>query len=178
MKNKNNKGFTLIEMLVVILIIGILAAVALPQYKKSVEKSKAAEAVIILKYMHEMGHAFEVLHDGTYTDWPLTNAQIGIELPSDWTCGDPYGEGVDEICCADEWCFENTGFTFGSGDAKPSMPSARRIKKGTTLDNLDENPMYEIYYNIDGKLHCSNSVLSNNYCKFIGKEKKGNTWLM
>ena len=39
-KNKNNKGFTLVELLVVIAIIGILAVVAVPALFKNIEKGK------------------------------------------------------------------------------------------------------------------------------------------
>ena len=47
------KGFTLIELMVVVLIVGILSSIALPQYQKAVEKSRAAEAMVIGKAIIE-----------------------------------------------------------------------------------------------------------------------------
>jgi prepilin-type N-terminal cleavage/methylation domain-containing protein len=51
---KNRRGFTLIEMVVVVLIMGILASIGMPYYYKTVETSKATDAVAI---GHLLGNA-------------------------------------------------------------------------------------------------------------------------
>jgi len=45
---KNNRGFTLIELMIAVVIVAILAAVAFPTYQNSVRKSRRAEAKIAL----------------------------------------------------------------------------------------------------------------------------------
>lgn len=49
----NKKGFTLIEVLTVVLIIGILTAVALPQYEKVIAKARVTEAESMLRTIYD-----------------------------------------------------------------------------------------------------------------------------
>ena len=50
---KYKHGFTLTEILAVVLIIGILSALALPQYRRAIEKARATEAISMLRVMHD-----------------------------------------------------------------------------------------------------------------------------
>lgn len=59
----NKKGFTLIELMIVVAIIGLLAAVAIPAFTKYVRRSKTTEAVMNLRRMFDSSVAyFEVDH--------------------------------------------------------------------------------------------------------------------
>lgn len=61
---KLKKGFTLVEMLTVVMIISILTALVLPQYRRSIQKAYATEAVMMLteinasatRLAHELGY--------------------------------------------------------------------------------------------------------------------------
>ena len=59
-------GFALIELLVVGLIIGVLAAVALPQYQLAVEKSRVMQALVAAQSIYEAEQRYFLEH-GTYT---------------------------------------------------------------------------------------------------------------
>ena len=79
---KNYKGFTLIEMLVVVLIIGILAGIALPQYTNAVRKARVAEAKIALRALVDATDRWWLAHPGDGEGFgSLEN--LDIEVPTE-----------------------------------------------------------------------------------------------
>ena len=74
------KGFTLVELIIVVIIVGILASIGLTQYNKVVEKGRAAEARMILGTLRSAQIA-EMNENGAY----VTVANLGVGAP-DGTC--------------------------------------------------------------------------------------------
>ena len=84
---KNNKGFTLIELIMVTIILGILAAVAVPRYMGTVSQAEAAaeKAVVdALKAAVENYATQEFLEKGRY-DYPSNPFSL---VDVDGYCGD------------------------------------------------------------------------------------------
>lgn len=85
--HKSNKGFTLIELMIVVVIIGILAALAIPRFMRSTTKAKQSEAKQLLKQIYTMQHAYRQEFDSYCLNGitasaaaPNTFAQIGVEI--------------------------------------------------------------------------------------------------
>lgn len=76
---RNKKGFTLLELLVVVLIIGILASIALPQYTKAVEKAKLSEALTTLKSIEDS--LYRLMYENDNLENPSFDI-LDIELPN------------------------------------------------------------------------------------------------
>ncbi len=76
-------GFTLIELLTVVLILAILTSIALPQYRKSIYRAEAANALINLKSLYDSAKRAYAMN----SEFPSSFASLDIKLLSDETPG-------------------------------------------------------------------------------------------
>ncbi|ENS9533918.1 pilin, partial [Neisseria gonorrhoeae] len=76
--NTLQKGFTLIELMIVIAIVGILAAVALPAYQDYTARAQVSEAILLAEGQKSAGTEYYLNHG----EWPKDNSDAGVASAS------------------------------------------------------------------------------------------------
>ncbi|HFC5012113.1 TPA: pilin [Neisseria gonorrhoeae] len=87
--NTLQKGFTLIELMIVIAIVGILAAVALPAYQDYTARAQVSEAILLAEGQKSAVTEY-YLNNGK---WPENNTSAGVASPP----SDIKGKYVKEV---------------------------------------------------------------------------------
>ncbi len=82
---RQSKGFTLVELAVVVVIIGVLAAFGVPRFLEAVERSKAAEAFAYLSAVRNAQERYQA-REGTYAD-ALNDLDIQSPTPKYFDIG-------------------------------------------------------------------------------------------
>jgi prepilin-type N-terminal cleavage/methylation domain-containing protein len=78
---RNRVGFTLIELMIVVVIIGILAAIAIPKFNMSSHRSKEKEADLLLNQLYKL----QMIHQSEFGFPAATTAdlmRVGFEVPA------------------------------------------------------------------------------------------------
>ena len=85
----NKKGFTLVELLSVIIITGVLVAMAVPMYEKSVEKSRIVEArTELAKLLDAKLRAMDEREETLYTGSSWGMGQLDVAFPCTSNCSE------------------------------------------------------------------------------------------
>lgn len=173
------EAFTLIELLVVVLIIGILAAIALPMYTKAVEKTRAAEAMVIGKAISDSMER-RALECGA-TNWDCRNYPglfdvLDIEVPPVQCVGEG-NDTPDKL----SWCRATKYFNIWPYGEDVTI---ERVKTNAAREYLDY--LYTIHIftpsgaascgdiSLNGHITCeANGSVGESVCASIGKYVEG-----
>ena len=90
-KLRNQKGFTLVELLIVVIILGILAAVVIPQFNSAASESKEAAMASNLATIRQAIEMYKVQHNDNF---PASTADGGTVLINQLTTTTAIGGGA------------------------------------------------------------------------------------
>jgi len=116
-----NKSFTLLELVVVIIILGVLATLGFTQYGRMVERGRGAEAKMIMGDIRKLAIAYR-LANGSVTG--MTNANVNIgesadQIPSGCKSTHYFSYGIDAN--SDPWIYVYAARCTAGGKSPPGV---------------------------------------------------------
>lgn len=129
------RGFTLLELLVVVLIIGILAAIALPQYRKAVAKAELAQIINVTKSLKQAQERFYLTNNKYATS--INGLDISINNPN-VRCYVGTADGGYVSCYSDKfglWSYMTIKYTECATKSNDANSSLVKVCKELTQGN-------------------------------------------
>lgn len=157
---KNKKGFTLTEIMVVVLIMASLAAVAYPMYSKSIVKGRMAEAISLAEIVRSAQQRYFIVNGNNENKYfpKFTNAHV---------------TGTTKL-------IKGNGVTVSSGILKKGLynitiKNPRTNAQGSAPNSCieivygeAENPVFKIQALVeDSKIYCWENGNTNGICDVI-----------
>lgn len=93
MNRKNLQGFTLVELLIVVVIIGTLAVVALPRYRTAIEKAKVASVLPVMRAIREA----QEMYRAEYNKLTCDLADLNISLDNVIEVNTAFGDSMSGV---------------------------------------------------------------------------------
>ena len=147
----HRKGFTLVEILIVVVILGILAAIVIPQFTNAGETAKASSLISQLQTIRSQLELYRVQHRGDYPVLTTNWNQMTGKTDSDGTAnasGDfgpylqqspvnPFEDSftVSGTDAADGTAAADVGWVWVSGQIKACIEAAKATEVGLTNTN-------------------------------------------
>jgi general secretion pathway protein G len=161
------RGFTLVEILIVVVILGILAAIVIPQFTSASESAKSSSLVSQLQTIRSQIELYQIQHNGDYPtlaqltpdadgdgnhDWTNLTTETEVDGSAGDATGDEFGPYLQQPptnsfelttnVVADGNAASGVGWTYDedTGEVKASM----LVTKATDL-NMDVQNNVETY---------------------------------
>ena len=89
------KGFTLVEILIVVIILGILAAIVVPQFTEASDDAKLSNLTTNLQSVRAQLELYRLQHNGGYPSSLVTQLTTGTK--ADGTAGSDFGPYLQQV---------------------------------------------------------------------------------
>jgi prepilin-type N-terminal cleavage/methylation domain-containing protein len=137
-KTRARRGFTLVELAVVIVIIGVLAAFGVPRFLKSVERSKASEAFAYLTAIRSAEERY-IAQQGTYTQ-DVNALDIQSQPPKYFSTGNINPGSTGNIQNSWSMTLNRQGASAGYGNYSVNFTD-QGYQQGASTISSDITPM-------------------------------------
>jgi len=156
----NKKGFTLMELMVVVIIMAALASISYPVYTKAISKARIAEAISLVQIVREAQLRHKIMHNSYFSNFTDEHKKGKNRLIKSGSVNVSYGKLIKD------------GYTVMISSA--SGTGEERVPNGCIVVEYRDN-LFTIYAHVeDNKIWCNN-LQGEEICNLIPSLEPANT---